>query len=133
MRMRHYPPSTEKTCVSRMRQYIFFHAKKHPKDMAEREIETFLTSLALVRNASASTRNQAFDAVLFLYRDALKTGIDEMIRSGPTNRTVFPYLVVGRIGWRIGIILFLRKFRILSSTGSTRYPKIAAMFQNTPV
>ena len=78
MRMRHYSLSTEKTYVSWMRQYILFHDKKHPKDMAEREIEAFLTSLALDRNVSASTQNQAFNAILFLYRDVLKIELDEI-------------------------------------------------------
>ena len=52
-----------------MRQYILFHNKQHPKDMGEREIEQFLTSLALDRNVAASTQNQAFNAILFLYRE----------------------------------------------------------------
>ena len=78
MRMRHYALSTEVSYVSWMRRYILFHDKKHPKDMAEREIESFLTSLALDGNVSASTQNQAFNALLFLYREILEIELDEI-------------------------------------------------------
>ncbi|ETR66666.1 MAG: integron integrase [Candidatus Magnetoglobus multicellularis str. Araruama] len=61
-----------------MRQYILFHNKQHPKDMGEREIEQFLTSLALDRNVAASTQNQAFNAILFLYREVLNIELDEI-------------------------------------------------------
>lgn len=43
--------------------------------MAKPDIEAFLTHLATVRNVSASTQNQAFSAVLFLYREVLKIDI----------------------------------------------------------
>jgi site-specific recombinase XerD len=45
---------------------------KHPKDMGEMEIEEFLTDLAARGKVSASTQNQAFNALLFLYRQVLK-------------------------------------------------------------
>ena len=47
---------------------------RHPREMADPEIEAFLTMLATERKVSASTHNQALSAVLFLYREVL--GID---------------------------------------------------------
>ncbi|MGH7800417.1 MAG: phage integrase N-terminal SAM-like domain-containing protein [Thermodesulfobacteriota bacterium] len=50
---------------------FFFHHKRHPLEMGNREIEAFLTHLAIKKQMSASTQNQAFSALLFLYREVL--------------------------------------------------------------
>jgi len=71
MRCKHYSRRTEKTYLSWMKRYIFFHRKRHPKDMGVPEIETFLTHLAVKEKVSAATQNQAFNAILFLYREVL--------------------------------------------------------------
>lgn len=44
--------------------------------MGAPEISAFLTWLAVLQRLSASTQNQAFCAVLFLYREVLQTGSD---------------------------------------------------------
>ncbi len=44
-----------------IKRYIYFHNKRHPKDMGRKEIEAFLTDLAVKGNLSASTQNQALD------------------------------------------------------------------------
>lgn len=74
IRFKHYSYSTEKTYVAWIKQYIFFHNKKHPIEMGKAEIEQFLTYLAVERKVSPTTQNQAFSAVLFLYKEVL--GID---------------------------------------------------------
>ncbi|MEN8232546.1 MAG: site-specific integrase [Thermodesulfobacteriota bacterium] len=38
---------TEKNYIYWMKRYIFFHHKRHPKDMEVQEIEAFLTHLAV--------------------------------------------------------------------------------------
>ncbi|WP_442949305.1 phage integrase N-terminal SAM-like domain-containing protein [Nostoc sp.] len=40
-----------------MRRYILFHNKRHPKDMGSKEMEEFLTHLAVNENVAASTQN----------------------------------------------------------------------------
>ena len=40
------------------------------------EIEKFLTYLAVERNIAASTQNQAFNAILFLYKEVLKMPLE---------------------------------------------------------
>jgi len=47
MRLKHYAFSTERTYTSWIKRFIFFHDKKHPKDMGEPEVEAFLTWLAV--------------------------------------------------------------------------------------
>jgi integron integrase len=55
-----------------VRRFILFHGKRHPADMAAAEIEAFLTHLAVDRQVSASTQNQALAALLFLYQKVLQ-------------------------------------------------------------
>ena len=63
--LKHYSYSTEKTYISWIRRDIFFHDKRHPKDMGADGVESFLTNLAVQEKVSASTQNQAFNALLF--------------------------------------------------------------------
>jgi len=71
IRVKHYSISTERTYLYWIKSYILYHNKKHPKDMGKVEIEQFLTYLAVEKNVSPATQNQAFNAILFLYRDIL--------------------------------------------------------------
>ncbi|CAI6151522.1 MAG: Tyrosine recombinase XerC [uncultured Sulfurimonas sp.] len=77
IRFKHYSYSTEKTYVHWIKQYIFFHNKKHPIEMEKREIEEFLTSLAVKSKVAPTTQNQAFSAILFLYKEVLGVDISE--------------------------------------------------------
>ena len=77
IRVKHYSLSTEKTYLLWIKQYIFFHNKKHPVDIGKVEIEEFLTYLAIKKRLSPTTQNQAFSALLFLYREVLGIDISE--------------------------------------------------------
>jgi integrase len=68
---RHYSYMTEKAYVSWTKRFIFFHNKRHPAEMGETEIAQFLSALAQERHVSASTQNQALNALLFLYHEVL--------------------------------------------------------------
>ncbi|MCG3171459.1 MAG: Tyrosine recombinase XerD [Pseudomonadales bacterium] len=71
MRTRHLSYRTEQTYLDWILRFIRFHGLRHPNDMGAAEVETFLTHLAVDRNVSASTQNQALNALLFLYREVL--------------------------------------------------------------
>jgi integron integrase len=71
LRVKHYSIRTEEQYVSWIRRYVLFHGKRHPREMGEREVEAFLTHLAVAGNVSASTQNQAKAALLFLYAQVL--------------------------------------------------------------
>lgn len=75
IRTRHYSYATEKTYLQWARRFILFHGKRHPAEMGAPEVEVFLSSLAIDRNVSASTQNQAMHALLFLYRDVLQINL----------------------------------------------------------
>ena len=74
IRFKHYSYSTERTYVHWIKHYILFHHKKHPLEMGKDEIESYLTKLAVKDRVSPTTQNQAFSALLFLYKEVL--GID---------------------------------------------------------
>lgn len=71
LRLKHYSIRTERAYVGWIKRYILFHGKCHPARMGKVEVEAFLTSLAVTRNVSAATQNQALSALLFLYREVL--------------------------------------------------------------
>jgi integron integrase len=72
IRLRHYSLRTEQSYLGWTRRFILFHGKRHPRQMGANEVTAFLTHLAVEGNVSASTQNQALNAILFLYRDVLK-------------------------------------------------------------
>jgi integron integrase len=89
IRARHYSPKTEESYVHWIKRFIFFHNKRHPAEMGEKEIGQFLSGLATDRHVSASTQNQALNAILFLYRDVLRKEIgyvDGVIRAKRPHR-----------------------------------------------
>lgn len=71
LRTRHYSRRTEQAYVLWAERYIRFHHLRHPLEMGEPEINSFLTHLATERRVSASTQTQALSALLFLYRNVV--------------------------------------------------------------
>jgi integron integrase len=71
LRVKHYSLRTEELYLHWIRRFILFHQKRHPDDMGEEEIAAFLSHLAIDGHVAASTQNQAFSALLFLYQEVL--------------------------------------------------------------
>jgi integron integrase len=89
IRKRHYSDRTEKAYVHWIKRFIFFHNKRHPIEMAEAEIGRFLSALATDSKVSASTQNQALNALLFLYKEVLDKQIgfvDGVVRAKRPHR-----------------------------------------------
>lgn len=78
LRARHYSRRTEQTYCNWVRRFIYFHNIRHPAEMAEKEINAFLTHLAVKEKVSASTQNQALSALLFLYRRVIGREIGDL-------------------------------------------------------
>ncbi|MFC1634527.1 phage integrase N-terminal SAM-like domain-containing protein, partial [Planctomycetota bacterium] len=78
LRSRHYSRRTEQTYCQWVKRFIYFHRVRHPAEMAEPEINAFLTHLAVKERVSASTQNQALSAILFLYRHVLSRKIGDL-------------------------------------------------------
>ena len=71
MRYYHYGKRTEEAYAYWIKDFIFFHQKRHPKDMGKLEVEAYLSHLATEKHVAVSTQNQAFNALLFLYKKVL--------------------------------------------------------------
>jgi site-specific recombinase XerD len=71
LRVHHYSLRTEEVYVHWIKRYILFHGKRHPRELDENHIASFLTHLATHKHVSASTQNQALSAILFLYQKVL--------------------------------------------------------------
>jgi integron integrase len=85
-RLRHYSIRTENAYVAWVERFVRFHGIRHPDTMREAEIEAFLTHLAVEGHVSASTQNQAFSALLFLYIQVLRIELgrlDALRAKGP--------------------------------------------------
>ncbi len=78
MRVQHYAIRTEQAYVEWIKRFILFHGKRHPDEMGESEIATFLTHLVVDRNVAPATQGQALDALIFLYRKVLNRPMGEI-------------------------------------------------------
>ena len=77
-RVRHFSFRTEDSYAAWAERFIRFHGIRHPQEMAEPEVNAFLTHLAVDRNVAASTQNQALSALLFLYEHVLGRPLEQL-------------------------------------------------------
>lgn len=87
IRIRHYSRRTEKAYLYWAERFVAFHRGKHPAGMGGPEVVSFLSHLAERQNVAASTQNQAFNALVFLYGQVLGTPLEEL---GPIVRARRP-------------------------------------------
>ncbi len=59
------------------------------REMNGKEIEEFLTHLAVKENVAASTQNQALNAILFLYKEVLKQKLDLQVNAVRAKRSKY--------------------------------------------
>ena len=89
IRVKHYSIRTEDQYVQWIKRFIFFHGKRHPRDLGAADVEAFLSDLAVNGRVAASTQNQALSALLFLYREVLEITLpwlDNVTRAKPSQR-----------------------------------------------
>jgi integron integrase len=110
IRTRHLSPHTEQAYVGWIKRFIFFHNKRHPMEMGEAEIGCFLSSLATDSHVSASTQNQALNALLFLYHEILQR----------------------KIGWIEGVVRAKRSKRLPVVLTKEEVKQILAHLTGTP-
>jgi integron integrase len=81
IRLKHYSYSTERTYIQwieRFAAYVQQSASKNIGDADPADFKNFLSHLALKQRVSSSTQNQAFNAVLFLFRNILKRDVSSL-------------------------------------------------------
>jgi integron integrase len=89
LRLKHYSLRTERSYCDWIRRYVKFHGMRCPEDLTggREKVELFLSDLALRGGVAASTQNQAFSALLFLYREVLHQPLDG-VQAVRANRPV---------------------------------------------
>jgi integron integrase len=89
IRERHYSPHTERAYLAWVRRYLAFHGRDRVATLGVVQVRRFLDDLGRSGRVSASTQNQAFNALLFLHRDVLGldlAGLGSVVRAKPSVR-----------------------------------------------
>lgn len=89
LRLRHRSLRTEKSYLQWLHAFQGFLAGKPPAEIDSSDVKRFLSHMAVEKNVSASTQNQAFSALLFLFRhvfDRDLAEISETVRASPRRR-----------------------------------------------
>jgi site-specific recombinase XerD len=102
-----------------------FHNKRHPLEMGAREVEAFLSHLAVHGHVAASTQNQALAALLFLYREVLKREfgwLKDVVRANKPKRLPEVFspeeakLMIDElrgVRWMMGMLLYGGGLRVM--------------------
>lgn len=78
MRRRGMAIRAESSYVSWYRRFVKFHEMSHPLEVGRQGVKEFLDYLAVEQNVAPGTQNQAFNALVFLYREVLDAEFDGM-------------------------------------------------------
>lgn len=125
--VRHDSRRTEEAYVPWTPRYIEFHQHRHPRQLAQGDVNRFLTHLAVQERMAASTQNQALSAILFLYEYVLEQPLDRIegvVRARRPKRlpVVLTADEVSRVmahltgdKWLIGMLLYGSGLRLLEA------------------
>lgn len=78
LRVRHRSRRTEDSYVDWVRRFVLFHGKRHPAELGKPGVVAFLNHLAVDGEVTASTQNQALNALVFLYRHVLGRDLEQL-------------------------------------------------------
>ncbi|MBW1804523.1 MAG: integron integrase, partial [Deltaproteobacteria bacterium] len=70
--LRHYSPRTLRSYTGWVRRFQDYTRSKDTELLTSMDVKDYLTFLAVKKKVSASSQNQAFNALLFFYRHVLK-------------------------------------------------------------
>ena len=107
IRLKHYSYSTERTYlqwIERFFSYALASENKKIEDLSSADFKNFLSHLALKQRVSSSTQNQAFNAILFLFRHVLNKETENL---GDTVRA--------KRGQKLPVVLTVEEVRQLFS------------------
>ena len=97
LRYHHYAYRTEQTYCDWIMRYIRYHGSNtHPRNMGKKEIEAFLSHLAVQQHVAASTQRQALNAIIFLYKRVLDIPVDEDLDPVRAKRHSRPPVVMSQ-------------------------------------
>ena len=78
LHLRHYSDATTRAYIRWVVRYVRYHGTCHPSDLDRDKVVEFLSGLAIHNRVTASTQNQAMAAISFLYREVLRTPLEEL-------------------------------------------------------
>jgi len=109
IRLKHYSYSTERSYLDWAKRFFRYVHETKGNDalFASDDIKQYLSYLAIKQRVSASTQNQAFNALLFLFRDVLGQDVGNL---GDTVRA--------KRGTRLPVVLTTDEVRALFSNMS---------------
>ena len=93
LRRKHYSYQTEKSYLAHVKNFLIFHGRVSPRFLGADAVEKYLTHLAINKKVSASTQNQALNAIVFLFREVMNIDLGEMtgIHRAKTKKRVREY------------------------------------------
>ena len=94
--LRHYSPKTLKSYQMWIRKFRGFLFNKDPSQLANIDVKQFLTDLAVKKGVSASAQNQAFNALLFLFRHILKKELGDLADTPRAKRSKYVPTVLSK-------------------------------------
>jgi hypothetical protein len=78
IKVRHCSRKTLKTSADWRRKFLTYLADKPPEDLTSFDVKAYLTHLAVQQRVASSTQNQAFNALLFLFRHVLNKDFGDL-------------------------------------------------------
>ncbi len=91
IRLRHYSYRTEQSYIDWIKRFSSYVEKTNKKDLLNKGFDTddvrnYLSYLALKKRVAASTQNQAFNALLFLFRNVLHKDFGDLRKTVRAKR-----------------------------------------------
>jgi integron integrase len=96
IKVRHYSRKTLQTYALWSRQFQRFLKNKPPDELTTADVKEYLTYLAVKCKVAASTQNQAFNSLLFLYRHGLKREFGELRGVPRAKKSLYIPMVLSR-------------------------------------
>jgi integron integrase len=115
IRLKHYSYSTERTYLQWMERFFNYALQTRKKgkisDIVAEDFKNFISHLALKQKVSSSTQNQAFNAILFLFRNVLGKEIGDLSNTVRAKR-----------GQKLPVVFSLDEVKLLfeQMTGTNR-------------
>ncbi len=118
IRLKHYSYSTERTYLDWVKRFFIYVSETHKSIsyISEKDLKNFLTWLAVNQRVSSSTQNQAFNALLFLFREVLRKDVGDLKGTVRAKR-----------GVRLPVVLTVEEIKSILSQLSGRNLLIAQL------
>ena len=94
--LRQYSPKTLQAYAGWMRRFRGFMANTNPAELTGAEAKRFLADLAVRRHVSAAAQNQAFNALLFLFRHVFTKELGDLSDTPRAKRSKYIPTVLSR-------------------------------------